>query len=167
MPGVQLVAAQPDIGQLPVAERAFEVHPLSKDNLVAILPPGTKTPPARMTADNLADAPLILELEQANHSRLTRKWMRAAGRDARPIMEFDNVEAIKAVVMAGLGRGIVPGQSVATPMAAGGLIVRPLQPAIHYTFGIIHRRDRPLDDAGKIVMTELKSLAKSQPKSRR
>ena len=30
-----------------------------------------------------------------------------------------------------------------------------------------HRRDRPLDDAGKIVMTELKSLAKSRPKSRR
>ena len=32
-------------------------------------------------------------------------------------MEFDNVEAIKAVVAPGLGMRIVPGQAVATPRA--------------------------------------------------
>jgi DNA-binding transcriptional LysR family regulator len=160
----QILQDRADLGlvTLPVDERAFHIHPLRKDELVAILPPGTKKPPARMTAARMTDAPLILESEKANHSLLTREWLRAAGREARPVMEFDNVEAIKAVVAAGLGQAIIPGQAVATPRAKGDLIVRPLQPAIHYTFGIIHRRDRPLDDAAKIVMKELKSLAKDR-----
>jgi DNA-binding transcriptional LysR family regulator len=163
-PGIadQMMQDRIDLGlvTLPVDERSFQIHPLRKDELVAILPPGTKKLPARMTPADIADAPLILEAEQANHSRLIREWLRAAGREARPIMEFDNVEAIKAVVTAGLGQSIVPSQAVATPQARRDLAVRPLHPRIYYTFGIIHRRDRPLDDAAKIVMGELKSLGK-------
>jgi DNA-binding transcriptional LysR family regulator len=165
-PGIadQMVQDRIDLGlvTLPVDERVFQIYPLRKDELVAILPPGTKKPPARMTPADIAGAPLILEAEQANHSRLIREWLRAAGREARPIMEFDNVEAIKAVVTAGLGRSIIPSQAVATPQARRDLVVRPLQPPIYYTFGIIHRRDRPLDDAAKIVLGELKSLAKTR-----
>lgn len=153
-----------DIGlvTLPVDERAFRIHSLRKDALVAILPPGTKKPPARMTPAAIASAPLILEAEQANHSRLIREWLRAAGREARPVMEFDNIGAIKTVVAAGLGQSIVPSQAVATPQARRDLVVRPLRPPIHYTFALIHRRDRPLDDAAKIVMTELKSLGQTR-----
>ena len=77
-------------------------------------------------------------------------------------MEFDNIEAIKAVVAAGLGQSVIPGQAIATPAARGDLIVRPLQPPRSYTYALIHRRDRPLDDASKIVMKELATLGKKQ-----
>lgn len=76
--------------------------------------------------------------------------------------EFDNIEAIKAVVAAGLGQSVIPGQAVATPATRRGLIVRPLHPPLSYAFALIHRRDRPLDDAAKIVMKELATLGKDE-----
>jgi DNA-binding transcriptional LysR family regulator len=157
-----------DIGlvTLPVDERAFHIRPLSKDTILAILPPGTKNPPTRMTPARLVNAPLILEAERTNQSLILREWLRDAGLEARPIMEFDNIEAIKTVVAAGLGQAAIPGQAVATPAARGDLIVRPLHPPLSYSYGLIHRRDRPLDDAAKIVMKELATLGKSDDRSR-
>jgi DNA-binding transcriptional LysR family regulator len=152
-----------DIGlvTLPVDERAFHVQPLDRDMLMAILPPGTKNPPARMTPARVVNGALILEAEGTTQSMIIRGWLRDAGLEAHPVMEFDNIEAIKTVVAAGLGHAVIPGQAVATPAARGELIVRPLQPPQGYAFGLIHRRDRPLDDAAKIVMKELATLRKA------
>ncbi len=153
-----------DIGlvTLPADEREFRILPLNKDALVAILPPRTKNPPARMTPKQLVSAPLILESQGTNQSLFLREWLRDAGLEARPMMEFDNIEAIKAVVAAGLGQAVIPGQALATPAARRGLIVRPLHPPVSYTYGLIHRRDRPLDDAAKIVLKELATLGKNK-----
>jgi DNA-binding transcriptional LysR family regulator len=157
-----MLADKIDIGlvTLPVDARAFHIRPLSRDTLMAILPPGTKNPPARMTPARVVGAPLILESEGTNQSLIIREWLRKAGLEARPMMEFDNIEAIKAVVAAGLGQSVIPGQSVATSASRGDLIVRPLHPPLSYAFALIHRRDRPLDDAAKIVMKELATLGK-------
>jgi len=151
-----------DRHRLPVDERAFRIHPLNKDTMLAILPPGTKNPPMRMTPARLVSAPLVLESEGTNQSLILREWLRDAGFEARPIMEFDNIEAIKAVVAAGLGQAVIPGQALSTPASRRHLIVRPLHPPLSYTFALIHRRDRPLDDATKIVMKELATLGKAR-----
>jgi DNA-binding transcriptional LysR family regulator len=158
-----MLADKVDIGlvTLPVDARAFHIHPLRRDTLMAILPPGTRNPPARMTPARVVSAPLILESEGTNQSLIIREWLRNAGLEARPMMEFDNIEAIKAVVAAGLGQSVIPGQAVATPASRGDLIVRPLHPPLSYAFALIHRRDRPLDDAAKIVMKELATLGKT------
>jgi hypothetical protein len=63
---------------------------------------------------------------------------------------------------AGLGQ---PGP-VATPASRGDLIVPPLHPPVSYTYGLIHRRDRPLDDVTKIVMKELATLGKPGVRAR-
>jgi DNA-binding transcriptional LysR family regulator len=159
-----MLADKIDIGlvTLPVDARAFHIHPLRRDTLMAILPPETKNPPARMTPARVVGAPLILESEGTNQSLIIREWLRNAGLEARPMMEFDNIEAIKAVVAAGLGQSVIPGQAVATPASRGDLIVRPLHPPLSYAFALIHRRDRPLDDAAKIVMKELATLGKAE-----
>ena len=98
---------------------------------------------------------------------LSVEWLRAAGLEARPVMEFDNIEVIKTVVASGLGQSVIPGQALATPAARRGLIVRPLHPPLAYEFALIHRRDRPLDDAAKIVMTELSTLRKGRTSARK
>jgi DNA-binding transcriptional LysR family regulator len=159
-----MLADKIDIGlvTLPVDGRFFHIRPLSRDTLMAILPPETKNPPARMTPARVVGAPLILESEGTNQSLIIREWLRNAGLEARPMMEFDNIEAIKAVVAAGLGQSVIPGQAVATPASRGDLIVRPLHPPLSYAFALIHRRDRPLDDAAKIVMKELATLGKAE-----
>jgi DNA-binding transcriptional LysR family regulator len=151
-----------DIGlvTLPVDERAFLIHPLRKDMLVAIFPAGTRNVPGKITPADVAKATLILEDARANHSRLIREWLRKEGFDARPIMELDNIEAIKTVVTAGLGISIVPGQAVSTVQAKRGLILRPLHPPLRHALALIHRRDRPLDEAATIVMKELRSLSR-------
>jgi DNA-binding transcriptional LysR family regulator len=149
-----------DVGlvTLPVDERAFHIQPLRKDALVAIFPAGTRNVPGKITPAAIANSTLILEDARANHSRLVREWLHAKAHEVRPIMELDSIEAIKTVVTAGLGISIVPSQAVVTAQAKRDFVIRPLHPPLQPTLALIHRRDRPLDEAAKLAMKELQAL---------
>jgi DNA-binding transcriptional LysR family regulator len=88
---------------LPVEDPAFEVTPLFKDELVAILPSGMKRIPNKVTPAFLSQNPLILGNVNSALRRMVTGWLGAAGTSPKPLMEFDNVEAIKSVVAVGLG----------------------------------------------------------------
>ena len=65
----------------------------------------------------------------------------------RPQMEFDSVEAIKAMVFAGLGVGILPRMAVGGPGLPHELEVRPLVPRLQRRMGLVLRNDKPLGRA--------------------
>jgi DNA-binding transcriptional LysR family regulator len=146
---------------LPVDPRVFEVTPILRDQLLAILPASEPNPPAAVTPAELARRPLILEYGSANHTRLTQNWMRAAGLDTRPVMEIDNIEAIKPLVAANLGTSVLPSAAMRDRRATPGIIARPLKPALARTLALIRRRDKPEDPALSVVREALLTLKKS------
>lgn len=158
----RILADQIDIGlvTLPVDERVFTVKRLRSDRLIAILPADSTNVPARMKPADVAIAALILEDERANHSRLVRDWLRAAGLEPRPVMQLDNIEAIKTVVEAGLGMSIIPDRAVAARHDSRRFILRHLTPPLRHSLALVHRRDRAPDEAAMIVMRALRSLAR-------
>jgi len=116
---------------LPIEDPAFETVPLFKDELVAILPAALGHVPKTVTPAFLSRCPLILGSENSALRRAITDWLASAGPPPKPLMEFDNVEAMKSVVAVGLGASIVPSLSLgAGHVAAANMLVRPLSPRV-------------------------------------
>src|SRR6476646_2125105 len=119
---------------LPVEDPAFEVTPLFKDELVAILPSGMKRIPNKVTPAFLSQ---------------------------NPLMEFDNVEAIKSVVAVGLGASIVPSLCLgAGHVSNSNMIVRPLSPSAVREVGLVKLRDKRNTEAMKLAAAAILTLRK-------
>src|SRR5439155_13021897 len=114
---------------LPIEDPAFETVPLFNDELVAILPAAFGHVPKKVTPAFLSRCPLILGSENSALRRAITDWLALAGPPPRPLMEFDNVEAMKSIVAVGLGASIVPSASLgAGHIPATNMLVRPLTP---------------------------------------
>jgi DNA-binding transcriptional LysR family regulator len=146
-----------DIGllTLPVSGRALSVTPVVEDELVAIGSPDAAALPARVTPSALGDSPLVL-YEPHNHTRrITDQWFARAGVTIKATMDLGNIEAIKQLVGAGLGYGILPSMAVATLKRREGLVVRSLTPRLSRTLGLVVRRDKRLNGGLEEVMEAL------------
>src|SRR5262249_60638661 len=87
---------------------AFESSRVFKEGLVAILPAALGHVPKTVTPAFLSRCPLVLGSGNSALRRTITDWLALAGPPPRPLMEFDNVEAMKSVVSVGLGASIVP-----------------------------------------------------------
>ncbi|GAA6121105.1 LysR family transcriptional regulator [Acidovorax sp. FG27] len=133
---------------LPVASRALAVVDVLQDELVAVgRRGGTPALPARCTPGALAGLPLLALDATATTRQIVDAWLRRSGAVPRPQMEFDSVEAIKAMVFAGLGVGILPRMAVGGPGLPHELEVRPLVPRLQRRMGLVLRNDKPLGRA--------------------
>jgi DNA-binding transcriptional LysR family regulator len=158
----QLHQNEADVGfiTLPVDEQAFAVTPVRTDQIFALLPASYADIPAKVTPHYAGRRPLILEYQRATVASLIGGWFEAAAVAARPAMAFDNLEAIKIVVAAGLGMSFVdllpgfPGDP-----APEDVVLRPLDPPLSRTIGLVVRRDKPDDSALAIVHETLRVLA--------
>jgi DNA-binding transcriptional LysR family regulator len=81
-----------------------------------------------------------------------------AGFSPKPIMELASVEAIKELIGAGLGCGVVP--RMAMPNAqARKILVRSLNPRLHRKLAIVLRRDKVLHRGLREVVNAIKIFA--------
>jgi DNA-binding transcriptional LysR family regulator len=143
---------------LPIEDSAFEAVPLFKDDLVAILPAKTGRVPKKVTPAFLSRHPLILGNEKSALRRMITDWLALAGPPARPLMEFDNVEAMKSVVAVGLGASIVPSLSLrAGHIPAENILVRPLTPRVSRRVGFVRVRRKRSTDGMELVSAALLS----------
>jgi DNA-binding transcriptional LysR family regulator len=132
---------------IPIEDPAFETVPLFKDELVAILPAKTGHVPKRVTPAFLSRCPLVLGSEKSALRRTIIDWLTLAGPPPRPLMEFDNVEAMKSVVAVGLGASIVPSLSLgAGHIPTANMLVRPLTPRASRRVGLIRLRGKRSTD---------------------
>ena len=83
-----------------------------------------------------------------------------AGISLKPVMELGSVEAIKKVVRAGLGCGVIPHMAVRRAGGRRGLIVRPLSPKLHRKLAIVLRHDKPLQRSLREVMSAIDAFAR-------
>lgn len=140
---------------LPVRGRAFAAEALIEDEIVAVFPPEPPAPGA-VTPAALAALPVLLYEPGGSTRRIIDAWFHRAGVSLRPIMELGSVEALKQLIAAGLGCGLLPRLAVAD---AEELVVRPLAPALHRRIGLVMRRDKIPDRALREVIAALRGLA--------
>ena len=145
---------------LPAAGRALQVTPLVEDEMVAIAGPEERRLPARVTPAALAELPLVLYEPGANTRRVVDDWFMAAGLSLKPAMQLGSVEAIKQLVGAGLGLGLLPRMAVADRASRGGLAVRSLTPRLDRQLGLVLRRDKPQSRALREVLAALHRLGR-------
>jgi DNA-binding transcriptional LysR family regulator len=157
-----------DIGftALPVEAKELDVVPVRTDPMVAILPATESDIPDKLTPAEVAGRTLILEYQRVPHRQLSRAWLEAGGAAVRPAMEFDSIEAIKSAVSAGLGMAIVPGPAMSLAPPLNSVIVRPLDPPLVRTLGLVQRRGRSETPALKLVREVIMALRSKDPEGR-
>ena len=145
---------------LPIEDPTFEVVPLFKDALVAILPVDfVEAIPKKATPAFMSRCPLILGNEESALRHTVSTWLAQAGPPPKPVMEFDNVEAIKSVVEVGLGASVVPSLCLgAGHVATKNIRVVPLSPPVSRQVGLVRVRDKRETDGMKLVAAALLTL---------
>lgn len=143
---------------LPAAGRALSAEPLLDDEIVATFPPDAE-PPKTITAVALRDVPVVLYEPGGNARRVIDDWFRRAGVSLRPVMELGSIEAIKQLIAAGLGCGLLPRLAVGEERR-DALSVRSLSPRLYRRIGLVLRRDKVPDRALREVVSAMRGLAK-------
>jgi DNA-binding transcriptional LysR family regulator len=158
-----------DIGftALPVEAKALEVVPVRTDPMVAILPSTEHAIPDKLTPSDVASRTLILEYQRVPHRQLSRAWLQAGGVAVRPAMEFDSIEAIKSAVSAGLGMAIVPRPAMSHAPPLNSIVVRPLDPPLVRTLGLVQRQGRVETPAVKLVREAIMRLRTDDTEAQR
>jgi DNA-binding transcriptional LysR family regulator len=142
---------------LPVSGRMFDVQPLIEDEFVAIAAPDADPLPEKVAPADLGKRPLVLSQAGANTRALIDQWAMRAGTALKPVMELDSVEAIKQIVGAGLGCGIVPKMALPLMHTRRRPVVRSLHPKLIRKLAIVMRRDKPLHRGLREAISAMRS----------
>jgi DNA-binding transcriptional LysR family regulator len=121
----QVLAGELDAAfvSLPVEARGIQSEILSEDYLVAIASPRHSMAKQKIvSAYALAGEKLILGERGGNTRRLIDQFFAQAGVTLKVAMELSRLAAIKRMVEADMGVGIVPLQSVEEEVASGSLV---------------------------------------------
>ncbi|MFP5513051.1 MAG: LysR family transcriptional regulator [Alphaproteobacteria bacterium] len=141
---------------LPAVRAGLSIEPVCSEELVCVGPlaaeggagagdGGRPVPDDGIAPAALADGALILYERGGTMRAVIDGWFMAGGVQPRPSMELGNVEAIKNLVAAGLGRSILPSVTVQGPGDRNRFAVQPLFPPLVRTLGLVLRRDKVPD----------------------
>ncbi|KQP49069.1 LysR family transcriptional regulator [Pseudorhodoferax sp. Leaf274] len=136
---------------LPVSSRSLSTTPIFKDEFVAIGRVNTCAWPKRLTQEALGTLRLVKFGRGTTTQGIVDQWLRKRGPVPQPVMELDSVEAIKAVVAAGLGCAIVPRMAVTGRGHDAELALQTLSPRLYRTLAILARNDKPMTHALRAV----------------
>src|SRR5208282_248695 len=118
--------------------------------------------PRLVSASELSKLPVVVYEPGGYSRRLIDDWFARAGLSLRPVMELGSVEAIKELVAAGLGCGVLPRLAVKGRGKRDRLLVRPLSPPLHRHLGVVLRRDKPVNRALREVVSALRHLGRAR-----
>ncbi len=115
------------LGVQPEPHALLEFRPLFKDELLfAFAPTHPWTSAKSIPRYNIPSQPLILDNSSHVDSVLIDNYFREQEISPQVVMEIGNIEAIKQLVAAGLGVGILPPWTVRQELKDGVLKVRPM-----------------------------------------
>jgi len=142
---------------LPVSGRMFDVSSLFEDEFMVLSSTDETTLPRVVTAEVLSRLAIVSYEPGAQMRRIIDDWFSAAGCAVKPTMELGSVEAIKEVVRAGLGIGLVPRMAVG--QKSPGLRIQSATPRLVRQVGIVVRRDKPLHRGLRETISALRQAA--------
>lgn len=146
---------------LPVAAPSLSLRTILEDELVAIKGAGCGPWPDPVGAESLMDRPLVMFSPGTSTRGLIDAWFGSQHKKPRPSMELDSVEAIKAVVAAGLGYSLLPRMSVTGRGSHPDLDWTPVCPPLRRTQAIAMRHDKVLSAALRTVVDAICEAAKA------
>ncbi len=148
---------------LPAARPSLFIEPVCVETLVAVDSRQTEPEEANdaLHPAEAAAAPLILYERGGTMRAVIDAWFVAGGCQPRPAMELGNVEAIKNLVAAGLGRSILPLVTVAGDLDRDRFCARSLVPPLTRSLGLALRRDKMLDAGVRAMAAAIRSLEPS------
>jgi DNA-binding transcriptional LysR family regulator len=159
-----LLDEQVDVGMVtsPVQHRTIETIPLYRDRMVVVARP--EHPLARsgpVDAAALAGQRLILFEQGSGFRTYSQEVFEGRGVLLHADIELDSIEAIKEMVLAGLGISVVPEMAVARELTAGSLVTLPLDnwPVMERTTSLILRRTSEARPAAVDAFVELATTA--------
>ncbi len=150
-----------DIGLVayPQERKGVEIEPAWRDRLVVICPPSH--PLARKTSIDLSaiDGQRFVSFEPDLPTRKAIDAMLSlSGIKVKEVVEFDNIESVKRGVLIENALSIVPGESVRTEVATGGLVRISIQGAHGWRpLGIVRRKTKAITPAMREMITLLKT----------
>jgi len=134
------------ITELPAGGDRLVTRPLGRQELVAILPPGSPRP-KRLELGELARRPLVtLPVGTSTRDALDAA-LATAGAEPALAVETDQREAIVPLVLAGAGATVLPRPMAAAARRQGAVVVS-LRPSLWRDLGLVHRR-APLSPAAR------------------
>ena len=142
---------------IPINDPAFEITPLFDDELFAIFPAHQKNVPKKVTPAFLSRSPLILGNETSALRQTVNDWLALAGPPPKPVMEFDNVEAIKSLVAVGLGASIIPRLALGH-VSTRNMQVAAIRPRAKRRIGLVQLKGKRITEGIKLVANILLSL---------
>ena len=134
------------ITELPISAERLRALPLGRQELVAILPPGSESP-VHLDLRALARHPLVMLPAGTSTRNTLDSAFDAAGAQPTIAVETDQREAVVPLVLAGAGAAVVPAPMAAVARVQGAVVVR-LRPALWRQLGLIHR-DATLSPAAR------------------
>jgi DNA-binding transcriptional LysR family regulator len=145
-------SGQSEIGitDLPISAERLEAVPLGRQELVAILPPGTESH-RHLDLHALAQHPLVTLPAGTSTRNILDGAFDAAGARPTIAVETDQREAVVPLVLAGAGAAVVPAPMAGVARLQGAVVAR-LRPALWRELGLIHR-DATLSPAARAFIT--------------
>jgi DNA-binding transcriptional LysR family regulator len=141
-------ACEIGLGEGPIDTTGLDTDHLMKQELLAVLPPGTAVSDRRrLPVARLAAIPLIATGVGTSTRRLVDEVLTAAQVEAVVAVETDHREAIVPLVLAGAGASVLP-EPLARPAAEQGAVVVRLTPSVHREVVLIRRTGRLSPAAG-------------------
>lgn len=150
---------------MPAARPGLSIEPVCAEEMVAVDAActvddgGAALSPAALSPAGAAAGSLILYERGGTMRAVIDAWFVAGGAQPRPAMELGNVEAIKNLVAAGLGRSILPAVTVAGAGDRERFAVRPLTPPLTRTLGLALRRDKVPDPGVRALAKAVAAMA--------
>jgi DNA-binding transcriptional LysR family regulator len=129
----QLRAGAADVAllTLPIDEPRCVVLPAMKEELLLVMPPGHPfASRRRVRPSDLANEPFMLFERGSNTRRTVDRLFARSGLEPRVVLETENVQILKALVVTGMGLTIIPYQAVAAEVDAGQLACARLTGAV-------------------------------------
>jgi DNA-binding transcriptional LysR family regulator len=131
-------AAELALTEAALAGERLVVHALGPQDVVAVLPPGSRRPRRALGVDRLAELPLVTLARGTSTRHLLDDALAAVGATPTIAVETDQREALVPLVLAGAGATIVP-RAMAETARRLGAVVTPLDPPITRALALVHR----------------------------
>jgi LysR family nitrogen assimilation transcriptional regulator len=144
----------------PPRTTALSLTPLCSEPLVVIAPPGARGTRDAFSLAEVASAPFILTVGLRT---LVEQQLAGFGIGLKVEAEVDSIEAIRRLLVSGVGMSIMPVSAFHDELRAGQVVAYPVEDANLHRILILARpaaevRSAAIDEIGHIVRSEMAEL---------